>query len=134
MTEPREQTQQDTVPTAVQECTEPEDALTRVFQLLGKRWTGLVIAALMNGPGQFAQLRRVVPGISERMLSDRLTELATLGLVVRTVSEGPPLRVSYRLTESGLALKSSLAELRQWAVVYLPEEGAECCGAVDFEE
>lgn len=107
-------------------CTEPEDALTRVFQLLGKRWTGLVIAALMNGPGQFAQLRRVVPGISERMLSDRLTELGALGLVVRTVSEGPPLRVSYRLTEAGLALRPSLAELKRWAVEYLPEEGKRC--------
>ena len=58
--------------------------------MLGKRWTGLVLAALMNGPGHFAQLRRAVPGISERMLSDRLTELAALGLVVRTVEEGPP--------------------------------------------
>jgi DNA-binding HxlR family transcriptional regulator len=108
------------------ECTEPEDALTRVFQLLGKRWTGLVIAALMNGPGQFAQLRRVVPGISERMLSDRLTELGSLGLVVRTVAEGPPLRVSYRLTEAGLALRPSLAELKRWAVEYLPEQGNRC--------
>lgn len=109
-----------------QACTEPESGITRVFQLLGKRWTGLIIAALMNGPGHFAELRRAVPGISERMLSDRLTELAALGLVVRTVEEGPPLRVSYRLTEAGHALKPAMAELTRWADGHLPETGASC--------
>ena len=107
-------------------CTEPESSITRVFQVLGKRWTGLVIAALMNGPGHFAQLRRAVPGISERMLSDRLTELGVLGLVLRTVEEGPPLRVSYRLTAAGQALQPAMAELTRWAETHLPEEGARC--------
>lgn len=70
-------------------CTEPESALQRVFLLLGKRWTGVVIAALMSGPGHFAELKRAVPGISERMLSDRLSELVHAGLVTRHVQEGP---------------------------------------------
>ncbi|WP_045863949.1 helix-turn-helix domain-containing protein [Streptomyces sp. WMMB 714] len=104
----------------------PESGITRVFQMLGKRWTGLVLAALMNGPGHFAQLRRAVPGISERMLSDRLSELGALGLVVRTVEEGPPLRVSYRLTDAGLALKPAMTELTRWADAHLPDEAAGC--------
>ena len=107
-------------------CTEPEGGITRVFQLLGKRWTGLILAALMNGPGHFAELRRATPGISERMLSDRLTELTELGLVTRTVEEGPPLRVRYRLTEAGQALKPAMVELTRWADAHLPSESGGC--------
>ncbi|MFC4495680.1 winged helix-turn-helix transcriptional regulator [Streptomyces ovatisporus] len=126
MAEPGNQTQEEAAPSAVEQCTAPESSITRVFQMLGKRWTGLVLAALMNGPGHFAQLRRAVPGISERMLSDRLTELGSLGLVVRTVEEGPPLRVSYRLSAAGLALRPAMAELTRWADAHLPEEAAGC--------
>jgi len=126
MAEPGNQTQEETAPSAAGQCTAPESSITRVFQMLGKRWTGLVLAALMNGPGHFAQLRRAVPGISERMLSDRLTELGSLGLVVRTVEEGPPLRVSYRLSAAGLALRPAMTELTRWADAHLPEEAAGC--------
>ncbi|OEV13538.1 HxlR family transcriptional regulator [Streptomyces sp. Amel2xB2] len=126
MAEPRERTQQEGALGAAGGCSEPETGITRVFQVLGKRWTGLVLAALMNGPGHFAQIRRAVPGISERMLSDRLTELASLGLVVRTVEEGPPLRVSYTLTETGLALRPAMAELTRWADEHLPGEAPNC--------
>lgn len=126
MAEPREQTQQQGALGTAGGCSEPEGSITRVFQVLGKRWSGLVLAALMHGPGHFAQLRRAVPGISERMLSDRLTELASLGLVVRTVEEGPPLRVSYKLTEAGLALQPAMTELTRWADTHLPDEAAGC--------
>ncbi|MBO8192790.1 helix-turn-helix transcriptional regulator [Streptomyces oryzae] len=107
-------------------CTEPESAITRVFHLLGKRWTGLIVAALMSGPGHFAELRRAVPGISERMLSDRLTELAAFGLVSRSVEEGPPLRVSYSLTDSGHALRPAMVELTRWADSHLPQSAGSC--------
>ncbi|MFI0238405.1 winged helix-turn-helix transcriptional regulator [Streptomyces sp. NPDC016845] len=100
--------------------------MTRVFGLLGKRWTGLIVSVLMQGPVHFADLRRAIPGISERMLSDRLTELGTAGLVVRQVDEGPPLRVSYRLTTAGSALEPSLSELGAWAEKYLAAEGGTC--------
>ncbi|GGX93727.1 winged helix-turn-helix transcriptional regulator [Streptomyces minutiscleroticus] len=105
-------------------CAQVGDGITRVFQLLGKRWTGLIVAVLLPRPVYFADLRRAIPGISERMLSDRLAELAAAGLVVREVDEGPPLRVSYRLTESGAALGPSLKELSRWAEEHLPEEGS----------
>ncbi|MFI6444810.1 winged helix-turn-helix transcriptional regulator [Kitasatospora sp. NPDC050543] len=101
-------------------CTGAGVALTRVFMLLGKRWTGLVIAVLSHNPAYFSELRRAIPGISERMLSDRLTELAEAGIVLRQVDEGPPLRVSYRLTEAGAALGPALAELSKWAEEHLP--------------
>ncbi len=57
-------------------CKKVDGGITRVFQLLGKRWTGPIVAVLVEQPAYFAELRRAIPGISERMLSDRLTELA----------------------------------------------------------
>ncbi|MDQ0600412.1 DNA-binding HxlR family transcriptional regulator [Streptomyces canus] len=102
-------------------CKQVDDGITRVFQLLGKRWTGPIVAVLTPGPAYFVDLRRAIPGISERMLSDRLTELASAGLVLREVDEGPPLRVSYRLTAAGAALEPAFAELKQWAQRHLPK-------------
>lgn len=92
---------------------------TRVFDLLGKRWSGPLIAVLLGGPAHFTDLRRAVPGISERMLSDRLTQLVTAGLVVRDVSQGPPLRVRYHLTQAGVAIGPAMDELRDWARAHL---------------
>lgn len=124
MTELRDETVEGPAPGEV--CTAPEAGITRVFQMLGKRWTGLILAALMNGPGHFAELRRAIPGISERMLSDRLTELGSLDLVTREVDPGPPLRVSYRLTGAGRALRPAMTELTRWADAHLPEAAASC--------
>ncbi|MFI2378668.1 winged helix-turn-helix transcriptional regulator [Streptomyces sp. NPDC018964] len=104
-------------------CKKVDGGITRVFQLLGKRWTGPIVAVLVEQPTYFADLRRAIPGISERMLSDRLTELGAAGLLVREVDEGPPLRVTYRLTESGAALGPALKELGKWAETHLPEGG-----------
>ncbi|MEU6735470.1 winged helix-turn-helix transcriptional regulator [Streptomyces physcomitrii] len=107
-------------------CKTVDAGMARVFALLGKRWTGMIVSVLMERPVHFAELRRAVPGISERMLSDRLTELAVAGLVLREVDEGPPLRVSYRLTGTGAALEPALKELGRWAEQYLPERAVEC--------
>lgn len=102
-------------------CKKVDSAITRVFALLGKRWTGMIVAVLMEHPVHFSDLRRAIPGLSERMLSDRLTELGAAGLVVREVDEGPPLRVSYRLTEAGSALEPALKQLAVWSEEHLPE-------------
>ncbi|MFI9269985.1 winged helix-turn-helix transcriptional regulator [Kitasatospora sp. NPDC052896] len=107
-------------------CTGVDIGLTRVFELLGKRWSGLIIAVLSQQPAHYSELRRGIPGISERMLSDRLTELADAGLVVRRVDEGPPLRVCYRLTEAGEALGPALDELRHWAARHLTDAPRTC--------
>jgi DNA-binding HxlR family transcriptional regulator len=106
----------------VQECQGIEQGITRVFTLLGKRWTGVIVAVLMSqGRMHFVELRRAIPGISERMLSDRLTELAGAGLLLREVDEGPPLRVSYQLTPAGDALAPAMNELADWAAKHMPE-------------
>jgi DNA-binding HxlR family transcriptional regulator len=89
-------------------------AITQVFTLLGKRWTGLIIVTLLDGPARFSRLVQLVPGVSERMLSERLSELVAAGLVVREVEDGPPVNVSYRLTRRGEALRPALDELERW--------------------
>jgi len=94
-------------------------ALTSVFALLGKRWSGLIIGTLLAGPARFSEISRLVPGVTERMLSGRLSELVRAGLVAREVIEGPPLAVRYRLTPRGEALRPALAELERWATKYL---------------
>ena len=99
-------------------------ALTPVFALLGKRWTGLIIATLLQGPSRFAELARLIPGMSERMLSSRLNELAGAGLVERRVLAGPPVGVEYRLTASGEALRPALDELGRWAGQHLSSRPA----------
>lgn len=97
----------------------PVDALPRAFALLGKRWSGLVLAALAKGPAGFGEVRERVPGISDRMLADRLHELAVAGLLTRTVHHGPPLRSSYALTPQGNAFLIPLAALAVWAEEHL---------------
>ncbi|MFB7497923.1 winged helix-turn-helix transcriptional regulator [Streptomyces sp. NPDC056161] len=114
----------------VETCKQVDDGITRVFQLLGKRWNGPIVAVLVERPTYFAELRRAIPGISERMLSDRLAELGAAGLVLREVDEGPPLRVSYRLTESGAALGPALRQLGAWAKAHLPD-GAPCTEQIE---
>jgi len=90
------------------------EAITQVFGLLGKRWSGLIIVTLLGGPARFSELAQLVPGVSERMLSQRLSELAQAGLLTREVDEGPPVGVHYQLTPDGKALGPALAELERW--------------------
>ncbi len=96
-----------------------DEALTSVFAVLGKRWTGLVIGVLLERPARFAEIARAIPGITESMLSARLGELRDAGLVTREVIEGPPIASLYRLTPSGEALRPALYSLGEWAHAHL---------------
>lgn len=98
------------------------DGLVRAFHFLGKRWNGMLLAALGAGPAGFAELTRALPGISESVLADRLNELARGGLITRIVREGPPIGVSYQLTPGGEALLPVLSQLADWASEHLTDE------------
>src|SRR6202022_13883 len=80
-----------------------DERLTRAFTLLGKRWSGVILGVLLEGPAHFAVLARTIPGISERMLSDRLDELSGAGLIDRTGLDGPPVGAGSRLPGGGRA-------------------------------
>jgi DNA-binding HxlR family transcriptional regulator len=106
------------------ECASADAALVRAFDLLGKRWTGVVLGTLRGGPGGFRALARAIDGISDSVLSDRLAELSAAGLVTRTVSEGPPVTVRYSLTAAGRALLPALEQITRWARRHLPGDVA----------
>ncbi len=109
---------------ATEQCLSADATLTRAFDLLGKRWTGVLLATLRGSAVGFRVLSRAIPGISDSVLSDRLSELADAGLIVRSVKEGPPVSVSYALTESGRALLPALEEIGRWAGIHLPDAGS----------
>lgn len=106
---------------AAEQCLSADATLTRAFDLLGKRWTGVLLATLRGDVVGFRMLSRAIPGISDSVLSDRLSELVDAGLVVRTVKAGPPVSVSYSLTGAGGALLPALEQLSRWADIHLPE-------------
>lgn len=84
-------------------------------ELIGKRWAGAIVWTLTGGPCYFAQISQAVPGLSDRLLSQRLRELEAAGLVARSVHPGTPPRVSYRLTDKGRELEAPLRDLGSWA-------------------
>ena len=87
----------------------------RAIQLLGKRWTGLLLDALLRGPQRFCELTSAVEGLSDRVLSDRLRELEVEGIVERIVYPHIPVRVEYQLTEKGKALAPVVDAIHAWA-------------------
>jgi DNA-binding HxlR family transcriptional regulator len=100
-----------------------DSGLARAFDFLGKRWNGVILGTLSLGTAGFADIRRGVGGITDSVLSDRLTELAAAGLVVRSVSDSRPPSVSYELTPAGQALLPVLEQLASWANTNLPARG-----------
>jgi len=97
------------------EAPECDAAISLAFSILGKRWSGMIVDALSNGPLSFVTLRRTVTRISDAVLSDRLSELAGAGLVLREVDPGPPVSVTYALTRQGRELIPVLQQLGKWA-------------------
>ncbi|RUQ98311.1 winged helix-turn-helix transcriptional regulator [Labedella endophytica] len=98
--------------TALHQC---DAAVSLAFSILGKRWNGMIIDTLGNGPLAFSALRRAVGGISDAVLSDRLSELAEAAIVAREVAPGPPVSVTYSLTDAGARLRPLLTQLGEWA-------------------
>jgi DNA-binding HxlR family transcriptional regulator len=92
----------------------------RAVELLGRRWSGAIIRALLSGRARYAHLRHTIPAINDRMLSERLRELESEGIVVRHVASDAPVRVEYELTEKGLALETAIRAIADWAQRYIP--------------
>ena len=89
------------------------------IELIGRRWTGSIVLVLLSGPLRFSEVAACVPQISDRLLSERMKELESRGVVSRTVLSGPPVRVEYRLTQMGHELEPVLSGLRGWAQQWL---------------
>jgi len=91
------------------------DSFQSAVELIGKRWTGAIIAVLRPGPLRYTQITQAVRGVSERLLSERLKELELAGIVIRRVLPGPPVGVEYELSDAGRDLGEALDALSAWA-------------------
>lgn len=98
--------------------------LHEAIELVGRRWTGMILVAIFAGNIRYAEIKRAVPGLSDTMLSQRLRELEAEGLVEREVRATVPVEVHYRLTEKGRALAPVLDALAAWAATWLAPAGA----------
>ncbi|WP_428911186.1 winged helix-turn-helix transcriptional regulator [Niallia sp. Krafla_26] len=96
----------------------------KATEILSKRWNALIINQLLSGPQRFCSINSSLP-ISGRLLSERLKELESEGIISREVFPEVPVRVEYTLTAKGLALKNVFAEIEKWSKewIQLEEEG-----------
>ena len=107
----------------VEAAVEPRSACCpqyhQAIELVGKRWTGAIVAVLLEGPARFSEIKDCVPDLSDRLLSERLKELEAQGIVDRLVLDGNPPRVQYLLTQKGMALEPAIDSLKAWARTWL---------------
>lgn len=87
----------------------------QAIELLGKRWTCLILRILLSGPCRFSVLTAQIRDLSDRMLSARLRELEADGVVERRVYPDTPVRIEYALTDKGRALAPVVEEIQGWA-------------------
>jgi DNA-binding HxlR family transcriptional regulator len=97
--------------------------LHEAIELIGRRWTGAILEVLRqeDRPLRFGEVVQAVPGLSDRLCSERMKELEARGVIARTVHAGPPVRVEYALTDMGRALSPALSELGAWARDWLAQ-------------
>jgi DNA-binding HxlR family transcriptional regulator len=88
------------------------------IELIGRRWNGVILNRLLDGPLRFSQLRAAIPEVTDAMLTLRLKELEAAALLVRSVSTDRPIEVHYALTEVGAQLSPILAAIGRWSVTW----------------
>jgi DNA-binding HxlR family transcriptional regulator len=105
-------------------------AFHKSVELIGKRWNGAILRAMRSGCYRFSDISDAVPALHDRLLSERLKELETEGIVHRIVIPDTPVRIEYRLTEKGEALDGVMDAISAWAYEWLEtspvDTSAEC--------
>jgi DNA-binding HxlR family transcriptional regulator len=90
-----------------------------VLDIVGDKWSLLVVRNLRDGPRRFTELKKAIDGISQRMLTVTLRDLERDGILTRTVRNVMPPHVTYELTEMGVTLREAAAPLLDWSVAHL---------------
>ncbi|MEO8226373.1 MAG: helix-turn-helix domain-containing protein [Gemmatimonadota bacterium] len=98
----------------------------RAVELVGRRWTGVLLYVLAEGPTRFVEITARLPDITPRMLTERLRELELEGIVERSVLPESPPRVEYSLTRKGRELTKALQGIATWAKRWIPSDS--CVG------
>ena len=91
--------------------------------VIGGKWKALLVYRLLNGPLRFSELKRLVPDITEKMLTQQLRELQRVGVLDRTVFAEVPPRVEYCVTEHGATLRPVLAAMCEWGRSHWQQQG-----------
>lgn len=92
---------------------------TRAIEIVGRRWTGAILRAMLSGTTRFSEILAQVPGLSDRLLSERLKELEQEGIVERRVTPSTPVRIEYVLTEKGRELGGVVRAVAGWAETWV---------------
>lgn len=95
-----------------------------VLRILGGKWKLSILCALLDGTKRFSELRRLNPGITQRMLTNQLRELEADLVVTRKIYAEVPPKVEYSLTEVGKKLQPILQQLEEWGRTYLLDTSA----------
>lgn len=92
------------------------------LDVIGGRWKGVILFHLLEGPRRFNELRRLLPKVTQRMLTLQLRELEADGVILREVHAQVPPRVEYSLTDFGTSLRTILGDLRAWGSLYVERQ------------
>jgi len=89
------------------------------LELIGRRWVGAILRALLREPRRFNEMLAAIPGLSDRLLTERLRELENEGIVRRVVHAERPVRVTYELTPCGKSLEPIIRSVGEWAEAWV---------------
>lgn len=96
----------------------PECPVATTVQIIGNKWKILIIRNLLDAPQRFSEIKKTIPGISQKVLTDNLRALESDGLLIREVFAEVPPRVVYSLSELGKTLKPVLDAMGDWGAEY----------------
>jgi len=84
------------------------------MEIIGKKWTILIVYNLLSGPKRFRELEKSLSQICPKMLSERLKELEKLKLIEKKISSIWPLKITYQLTQKGKGLSKIITAMEKW--------------------
>ena len=102
---------------------DPNCPVRVILKILGGKWKTLIVYSLLDGTRRFNELRRMMPNVTQRMLTSQLRELESDGIITRTVYAQIPPKVEYHLTEIGHEIKPVLKQLEEWGESYIRKVG-----------
>jgi DNA-binding HxlR family transcriptional regulator len=94
----------------------------RAMEIIARPWTPQIVRAMLAGTRRFSAFTAAIPGLSDRLLSERLKTLEAEDVVVRSVLGERPVRIEYGLTEKGRALGAAIEALSEWAEIWVDQD------------
>lgn len=95
-------------------CTHKCSSYHQAIEFIGKRWMGMIIYSLLSGPKRYHEIHTLIPGISDRLLTERLNELVDAGLINKKLIDSSIKKVEYELTPNGLAFNDVIVSIQKW--------------------